>query len=147
MSMLSNLPKLSKNRKRVGRGGDHGGTSCRGSNGQKSRQGGKSEIKPSFEGGQMSLARRIPRRGFNNPFATPVSIVNLADLERMFEADQVVDEASLREKYLVKKRGVKIKVLGKGQLTKALTIKVDAVSASACEAIEKAGGKVVLGGE
>ena len=146
MMQLNQLEKITKKRKRVGRGGDHGGTSGRGHKGQKARSGGK--VKASFEGGQMPLSRRIPKRGFNNIFKKEVVIINLEALEHHFDANAVVDRTSLFTKGVVKgKSNFFIKILGKGSLSKALDVRADFFSASAREAIEKAGGKVQSGEE
>lgn len=148
MLLLSNLEKLVKPRKRVGRGGRRGGKSCRGSKGQKSRSGSNSEIKPFFEGGQMPLSRRIPRRGFKNFSRIEVKGVNLDDLEERFENGATVDRAALMACGLIKGQGsYKIKILGNGTLSKSLTVKADAFSKSAAEAIAKNKGKVVLNEE
>ena len=129
--------------KRLGRGigSGLGKTSGKGHKGQWARSGGG--VRPGFEGGQMPLIRRIPKRGFNNHFKKVYSIVNLSVLENM-EANSVIDMAVLAEKGLIKvmKDSIGLKVLGNGSLTKALTVKASAFSASAKEAIEKAGGKV-----
>ncbi len=129
-------------RKRLGRGigSGLGKTSGKGHKGQWARSGGG--VRPGFEGGQMPLIRRIPKRGFNNHFKKVYSIVNLSVLEG-FEANSVVDMDALNEKGLIKvvKGCVGLKVLGNGTLTKALTVKAAGFSASAKEAIEKAGGK------
>ena len=129
--------------KRLGRGigSGLGKTSGKGHKGQWARSGGG--VRPGFEGGQMPLIRRIPKRGFNNHFKKVYSIVNLSVLEN-FEANSVVDMEVLNEKGLIKvmKDCVGLKVLGNGTLTKALTVKAKAFSASAKEAIEKAGGTV-----
>ena len=142
MLSLQNLEKTTEKRKRIGRGGDQGGTSGKGHKGQKARSGGN--ISPAFEGGQMALSRRLPKRGFNNKrFATQVQIINLQDLQHHFEDGATVDRAALFGKRLVKKTGnVLIKVLGKGTLSKKLTIRLDLMSKSAREAIIQAGGKV-----
>ena len=128
--------------KRLGRGigSGLGKTSGKGHKGQWARSGGG--VRPGFEGGQMPLIRRIPKRGFNNHFKKVYSIVNLSVLENM-EANSVVDMTVLAEKGLIKvmKDCIGLKVLGNGTLTKALTVKAKAFSASAKEAIEKAGGK------
>ena len=128
--------------KRLGRGigSGLGKTSAKGHKGQWARSGGG--VRPGFEGGQMPLIRRIPKRGFNNHFKKVYSIVNLSVLEN-FEANAVVDMEVLNEKGLIKvmKDCIGLKVLGNGTLTKALTIKAKAFSTSAKEAIEKAGGK------
>ena len=126
-------------RKGRGTGTGNGKTAGRGHKGQKARSGGKLRI--GFEGGQMPLARRLPKVGFNNIFATQYAIVNVADLEAAFEAGEVVDTEALKAKGLVKKTLDGVKVLGNGELTKALTVKAAAYSASAKEKIEKAGGK------
>ena len=126
-------------RKGRGHGSGNGKTAGRGHKGQKARSGGGTRI--GFEGGQMPLARRLPKVGFNNIFATQYAIVNVADLEAAFEAGAVVDTEALKAKGLVKKTLDGVKVLGNGELTKALTVKAAAYSASAKEKIEKAGGK------
>ena len=145
MLQLNNLEKLTKKRKRVGRGGKRGRHSGRGKGGQKSQTGSTSEIKAFFEGGQMPLVRRIPRRGFNNPFKREFKLVNLEDLEAKFSNGETVNKESLLQKGLVKGNGAYlIKVLGKGALTKKLAINVNAVSQSAAEVIQKAGGSIQL---
>ncbi|MBQ8427381.1 MAG: 50S ribosomal protein L15 [Clostridia bacterium] len=130
-------------KKRLGRGigSGLGKTSGKGHKGQWARSGGG--VRPGFEGGQMPLIRRVPKRGFNNHFKKVYSIVNLSVLENL-EANAVVDMQVLAEKGLIKviKDSIGLKVLGNGTLTKALTVKASAFSASAKEAIEKAGGKV-----
>ena len=129
-------------KKRLGRGigSGLGKTSGKGHKGQWARSGGG--VRPGFEGGQMPLIRRIPKRGFNNHFRKIYSIVNLSVLEG-FEVNSVVDMEVLNEKGLIKvvKGSVGLKVLGNGTLTKALTVKASSFSAAAKEAIEKAGGK------
>ena len=128
--------------KRLGRGTGSGlgKTSGKGHKGQWARSGGG--VRPGFEGGQMPLIRRIPKRGFNNHFTKVYSIVNLSVLES-FENGAVVDIKVLNDNGLIKlvKDCVGLKVLGNGTLTKSLTVKASAFSASAKEAIEKAGGK------
>ena len=125
--------------KRKGRGAasGNGKTAGYGHKGQKARSGVK---KAGFEGGQMPLQRRLPKRGFNNIFATVYTTVKISDLEK-FEAGSVVDANALLEKGVIKKVNDGVKVLGNGELTKALTAKLDAYTASAKEKIEKAGGK------
>lgn len=138
-------PGAKHRRKRLGCGESSGlgKTSGKGHKGQKARSGGG--VRPGFEGGQMPLARRLPKRGFSNfQFRDTVAIVNVSQLEQYFEADAEVNEASLREVKLVKGQCDKIKVLGHGELTKALKVKVDLASASAKEKIEKAGGSLEL---
>jgi large subunit ribosomal protein L15 len=141
---LSPRPGARHRRKRLGCGesSGHGKTSGRGHKGQKARSG--AAIRLGFEGGQMPLYRRIPQRGFSNSaFTTRHAIVNLSSLEQHFPAGANIDEAALRQAGLVKGRHDGVKVLGQGALTKAFTVSVPAVSASAREKIEKAGGSVV----
>jgi len=140
---LSPLESSKKNRKRVGRGvgSGHGRTSCRGHKGQKARSGGT--IVPGFEGGQMPIQRRLPKRGFTNVFRNEVAVGNLKDLNR-FEASAMVDLEGLKRVGLVRKGEGRVKVLGKGDLAHPLTVKVDRVSKTAKEKIESAGGKVEL---
>lgn len=130
--------------RRVGRGpGSSQGKTCgRGFKGQKARNGGNIG-KLHFQGGQTPIQRRLPKRGFRVPFPTTVAIVNLSTLER-FAAGAVVDEQALRAARLVQDAGAVIKVLGNGQLTHKLTVKAHKFSKSAQEAIEKAGGTVVV---
>ena len=126
--------------KRVGRGhgSGNGKTAGKGHKGQNARSGGGVRI--GFEGGQMPLARRIPKRGFNNIFATKYSTVNVSDLNK-FEDGTVVDTELLVASGLVKKVNDGIKVLGNGELNAKLTVKAAKFSQSAIEKIEKAGGK------
>ena len=129
--------------KRLGRGigSGLGKTSGKGHKGQKARSGGG--VRPGFEGGQMPLVRRIPKRGFNNRFRKVYSIVNLSALEDKFENGAVVDaEALIVSGILSKIEDAGVKILGNGELTKSLTVKANKFSASAKEAIEKAGGSV-----
>ena len=125
-------------RKGRGHGSGNGKTAGYGHKGQKARSGVK---KAGFEGGQMPLQRRLPKRGFNNIFATKYANVKISDLEAKFEAGSVVDTKALVEAGIIKKSLDGIKVLGNGELTKALTVKAAAFTASAKEKIEKAGGK------
>lgn len=130
--------------KRVGRGtGSKLGKTCgRGTKGQKKRSGGNIN-KLHFQGGQTPMQRRLPKRGFRVPFPTVTVQVNLSDLER-FESGTVVNEQALRDARLLQVRSARIKVLGKGELSKKLTVEAYKFSKSAAEAIEKAGGKVVI---
>ena len=125
-------------RKGRGAGSGNGKTAGFGHKGQKARSGGG--VRPGFEGGQMPLQRRIPKRGFNNIFAKQFAIVNVSDLER-FDNDTVVTEELLVQTGLVKKALDGVKILGNGDLSKKLTVNATAFSASAKEKIEKAGGK------
>jgi len=147
MLQLHKLKPLKKSRKRVGRGGSRGGTSGRGHKGQRSRSGGPRELKYFFEGGQMPLSRRLPKRGFNNSFRKEFTVVSLQDLELHFSADDVVDRAALEKKGLVKRRVTRVKILVKGTLSKKLAVCADACSKAAAQAIEKAGGSFVIAKE
>jgi large subunit ribosomal protein L15 len=134
-------------RKRLGCGesSGHGKTSGRGHKGQKARAG--AAIRVGFEGGQMPLYRRIPRKGFNNTaFQKKWAIVNVGSLEKKFEAGAEVNEQTLRAANLLKGRCDAVKILADGELSRPLRVSVDAVSASAREKIEKAGGSVTLPG-
>lgn len=139
---LSNLkPKKGSRhaKKRIGRGpgSGHGKTAGRGEKGQKSRSGFSRTL--GFEGGQMPLQRRLPKRGFTNIFRTEYAILNLSDLQERFESGATVDRDALRKAGLL--RGArKVKVLGDGDLTKKLTVHADKFSKSAREKIEAAGG-------
>ncbi len=127
-----------KKRKRLGRGpgSGQGKTAGRGHKGEGSRSGGA--LSPGYEGGQMPLSRRLPKRGFHNPFRTEYQVVNLHSLER-FEAGATVDSGVLRQSGLVQGKK-KIKILAMGDLTKALTVKADAFSQQAREKIVALGG-------
>ena len=127
-------------RKRVGRGDSSGyGRTCgRGEKGQKSRSG--AVRRPYFEGGQIPLFRRLPKRGFNSRNHKEFNLVNVSVLETVFEAGETVNLENLREKGIVGKNALPLKVLGNGEISKALTVKADKFSASAREKIEKAGG-------
>ncbi len=141
LSELQPSPGSKHKKKRVGRGpgSGWGKTAGRGHKGQNSRAGGPKG--PGFEGGQMPLTRRIPKRGFTNIFRQAWAIVNLRDLNR-FAPDSVVDEAVLKEAGLVGVKTRRIKLLAQGEVTVPLTVKVQAVSAQARERIEAAGGRV-----
>ena len=125
--------------KRKGRGHatGNGKTAGRGHKGQKARSGGG--VRVGFEGGQMPLVRRLPKRGFNNIFAKPLEAVNVSALEK-FEDGAVVNAQALLEKGILSKCEYGVKILGNGELTKKLTVRASAFSASAKEKIEKAGG-------
>lgn len=130
--------------KRLGRGesSGKGKTSGKGHKGQKARAG--KGIRPGFEGGQMPLYRRLPKRGFSNAmFRDKIVTVDLGDLEAKFEDSTMITEGALREKGLVRGKFDGIKLLGDGEVTKKFTIAVEKISASAKEKIEKAGGSFV----
>ncbi len=133
-----------KKRKRIGRGpgSGHGKTSGRGHKGQRSRAG--ASFHPTFEGGQMPLVRRIPKRGFNNRWADAVAIVNLGDLDARFNDGDEVTPDTLKANNLAKGRYDVLKVLGDGELTKKLKVTAHRFSKSAIEKIEKAGGETVV---
>ncbi len=133
-----------KARKRVGRGKGTGlgKTSGRGHKGQGARAGWSAP--PTFEGGQMPLVRRIPKRGFHNRFAATVAIVNLAELEKAFAANEEVNPETLRTKRIVRGQYDVLKVLGDGALTKPLKIAAHRFSRSALEKIQQAGGQAVV---
>lgn len=138
---LQPTPGSKHRSRRVGRGESSGlgKTSGKGHKGQKARSG--ASIRPGFEGGQMPLARRLPKKGFNNAqFKTQYAIVNLTDLEIKFSDGDEVNEESLRALGLVKGRFDGVKVLAKGEVSKKLTVSVEKISATAKEKIEKAGG-------
>ena len=146
---LSSLPcSYGKKRKtkRVGRGpgSGHGKTSCRGHKGQKARSGGN--VRKGFEGGQMPLQRRLPKRGFTNIFRKEYAIINLNDLEDLKDKNEVTPEILLQERKIRKiKSG--LKVLGEGSLSKPLTIHAHKFSQSAVKKIEEAGGRAVVLGQ
>ena len=132
--------KGSKHKKKIvgrGLGSGHGRTSTRGSKGQKARSGDGAK-KIGFEGGLMSLLRRMPKRGFNNPFRKEYEIVNLTSLNKIAATE--ISAKELKEAGLVKGKGL-IKILGVGEIKKALTVKANAFSKSALEKIKAAGGK------
>lgn len=141
---LSPAAGSKKDIKRVGRGtsSGHGKTSGKGHKGQKARAGRGPRI--GFEGGQMPLQRRVPKRGFNNIFAKEIAIVNLAGLEERFADGDVVDADALIEKGLIKKRLDGVKVLAHGELTKKLSVRLNACSQAAKEKIEAVGGTVEI---
>jgi len=136
-------PGAKRRVKRLGCGesSGHGKTSCKGNKGQKARSGSGTRV--GFEGGQMPLHRRLPKRGFNNyDFRDKVAVCNVGDLDALFEAGATIDEGALRAAGLINGRSDSIKVLGVGEITKALHLVVAHASASARDKIEKAGGSV-----
>lgn len=143
MLQLSNLKSLVKKRKRIGRGGNRGGTSGRGHKGQKARTG-HSKVRADFEGGQIPLTRRLPKRGFNNvEFGTAYAVTNLKELERLFESGALINKDALFDKGLLKgPKKTLVKILGHGKLSKKFVIHADAFSKSAVEEIKRSGGEV-----
>ena len=141
LSELKSPAGSNKNKKRVGRGigSGHGKTSTRGHKGQKARSGGG--IRPGFEGGQMPLQRRIPKRGFNNIFRKEYVIINVKDLNRFEDGTEVTPEVLLQAG-LIKSLKEKVKILGDGELDKKLVLKVNKVSQQAQEKVTAKGGKV-----
>jgi len=132
-----------KKRKRVGRGdgSGHGKTSCRGHKGQGSRSGGNT--KPGFEGGQMPLQRRLPKRGFHNIFRNEMTVVNLAQLDALAGAGEIAPE-TMSQHGLISGKNRQVKVLGEGNWTKPVTVRAHGFSASARQKIEAAGGRAEL---
>ena|SRR3989338_7558556 len=143
MQTLNNRVGICEKRKRVGRGGSRGGTSGRGSKGQKARAGAGRKISASFEGGQMPLHRRLPKVGFNNTrFKKSFSIVNIMQLEQLFADGATVTKSILAEKGIMKNPKEFVKVLGQGILSKKLIVTVDACSKTALATIVACGGEV-----
>lgn len=150
-NILSNLkpaPGSRKKEKRVGRGqgSGHGGTSTRGHKGQRSRSG--ESIRPWFEGGQMPFIRRIPKRGFRNPFKVEYQIVNLSRLQELIDKGKISPDAKVTPELLydvgaVSKKTLPVKILGDGELKVALEISAHAFSKSALQKIQAIGGKAI----
>ncbi len=150
-NILSNLkpaPGSRRREKRIGRGqgSGHGGTSTRGHKGQKSRSG--ESIKPWFEGGQMPLIRRIPKRGFRNPFKVEYQIVNLGRLQELLDKGKISSDTKVTPELLyqigaVSKKSLPVKILGDGELKVALEISAHAFSKSALQKIQAIGGKAI----
>ena len=138
---LTPAPGSVKDAKRKGRGAGSGNgkTAGKGHKGQKARSGGG--VRPGFEGGQMPLQRRIPKRGFNNIFATNYVAINVGVLNEKFNDGDVVDAAAIKASGIIKNTKDGIKILGEGNLEKKLTVKASAYSESAKQKIEEAGGK------
>ena len=132
-----------KKRKRIGRGpgSGQGKTAGKGQKGQKSRSG--YSRRHAFEGGQMPIARRVPKRGFNNKWRVVYEVINLDQIDSRFEDGATVSPASIRAAGLVKNRSALIKILGRGELTKKITVEAHRFSATARSGIEASGGKVV----
>lgn len=131
--------------KRVGRGSGsgHGKTSCKGHKGLKARSGAGGKLRLGFEGGQMPLIRRIPKRGFRSGFRSINQIVNVEDLNE-FRKNDIVDPQKLKENNIIKNVDIPIKILGDGEMEKSLTVRAHSFSKSAVAKIEKAGGKAEL---
>ena len=141
---LKNVPGAIHRKKRVGcgEGGGHGKTSGRGGKGQTARSGGS--IRPGFEGGQMPLYRKLPHRGFNNKnFTIDYSVVNVGDLARIDDSVSDVTFDVLVKHGLVRGNSVRVKILGNGEVSRALNVTAEKFSASAKEKIEKAGGQAI----
>ena len=138
-------PGATKAKKRLGRGrgSGTGKTSGKGVKGQKARPG-HHGARLAFEGGQMPMPRRIPKRGFKNPFRIEAFPINVETLERVFDAGATVDLEALRAKGLLPKTAEYVKILGEGELTKALTIKAYRASATAIDKVSRAGGSIEL---
>ncbi|MFQ5965435.1 MAG: 50S ribosomal protein L15 [Candidatus Scalinduaceae bacterium] len=132
-----------KKRKRIGRGSGsgHGKTSCKGTKGAKSRSG--SETRLLFEGGQMPLFRRIPKRGFRNPFKKKYTIVNIKVLEQ-FDSGTIIDTQKLKDNGIIRNTKYSLKVLGKGELKKSLTVVAHKFSKTAISKIKEAGGETKI---
>ena len=143
LSQLTNAKGAKHAKKRVGRGPGSGwGKTCgKGHKGQNARAGGG--VPPSFEGGQMPLIRRLPKRGFKNPFKKEYNIVNLDVLDKKFENDEIVSLESLIKKNIIKKPLDGVKILSNGEITKKLKIKVDKLSEKAKDKILAAGGEIL----
>ena len=137
---LASVKGSRQDKKRIGRGhgSGWGKTAGKGHKGQNARSGGG--VRPGFEGGQMPLQRRIPKRGFNNIFAKKVAAVNVGELEKFGEGS-VIDANELISMGLINRSFDKVKILGEGNLTKSLTVKAQMFSKSAQQKIESAGGK------
>ena len=149
MDILSNLKPAKGSHKKVkrigrGEGSGHGGTATRGENGQRSRAGAK--YKTWFEGGQMPLARRIPKRGFHSPFKVVFQVINLGRLQKLVDdkkvEDGIINAVSLYKNGLISKAAAPYKVLGSGELKSKLNVEAHAFSASAKEKIESVGGTI-----
>lgn len=138
---LSPVEGSKKEVKRIGRGAGsgQGKTAGKGHKGQKARAG--RGVRPGFEGGQMPLQRRIPKRGFNNIFAKEYAAINISALERVFKDGDTVDTEALKNAGVIKQELDGVKILGNGEISKKLTVKAHAFSASAKQKIEEAGGK------
>ncbi|HOW57506.1 MAG TPA: 50S ribosomal protein L15 [Smithellaceae bacterium] len=142
LSSLQAPAGATKKRKRVGRGdaSGHGGTSGKGHKGQKARSGGY--VRDGFEGGQMPLSRRLPKRGFRNPFRSKIIPVNVGDLSKIFKKGDVIDEAAILAKGIVRKNNDGIKILAKGEMKIPVKMKMARISPAAKQKITAAGGSI-----
>jgi large subunit ribosomal protein L15 len=133
-----------KNRKRIGRGvgSGYGKTAGKGTKGFKSRSGGK--VRVGFEGGQMPIHRRLPKRGFTNIFKDHYEIVNIQDIQRFKDTNEIIDENAWRKSRLLRGKGRKIKLLGNGDINFSIHVMVHKASKTAIQKIESAGGKVEI---
>ena len=142
LSSLKAPAGATKKRKRIGRGNasGQGGTAGKGHKGQKARSGGK--VRVGFEGGQMPMARRLPKRGFRNPFRKEFVAINILDLCRKFGKGAVIDEKALWESGILKRKGSPVKILAKGEIDFPVTLKIARISPAAKNKITAAGGSV-----
>jgi len=142
LSKLRPAPESRKKPKRVGRGpgSGHGKTSCKGHKGQRARSGPK--ISPGFEGGQMPLNRRLPKRGFHNPFRKQMAVLNVGDLVKLAQGRSELDLQEWIEKGRIKKAGDGVKVLGRGEVSVPLSVRAHFFSGSARRKILDAGGRI-----
>ena len=142
LNELAPAAGATKKRKRVGRGSGsgHGRRCCRGNKGQKARN----KVKIWFEGGQMPLQRRLPKRGFKRPNREEYEVVNLKSISERFAEGEEVNTETLRAKRLVRKRNTKIKILADGEVSFPVTVRVHAISSKAKKILEKSGGTVDL---
>ncbi|NCO59869.1 MAG: 50S ribosomal protein L15 [Deltaproteobacteria bacterium CG_4_8_14_3_um_filter_51_11] len=143
LNELSPAEGARKKRKRIGRGpgSGHGKTACKGNKGQNARSGGG--VRPGFEGGQMPLQRRLPKRGFKNPFRVEYQVVNVKDLGR-FDSGSVVESSLLEQAGLIRSSKSPVKLLGEGDIASAVTVRVNRASRSAIEKVSGAGGSVEI---
>ncbi len=142
LSELSPANGAKRSRKRLGRGNGsgHGTTAGRGTKGYNSRSGGG--VRPGYEGGQMPIQRRLPKRGFTNLFKKRIAVVNVKDLQRVFASGDTVDETTLKQRGLVKGKYDGVKLLGKGDIGFPVTLRLSDVSRGAREKITAAGGTI-----
>ena len=137
-TLRNNVPRKSRKRVCRGTGGNWGKTGGRGEKGQMSRSG--SKRRPHFEGGQIPLFRRLPKKGFNNPNHKQYAVINVGDLEKRFETGDTVDAETLKSKSMIGKADNGIKILGDGDISKSLTVRATLFSSNAKKKIEAVGG-------